>query len=307
MTNMSSDGKTPLSKEMVEKILNTAKLKKLNLPQDYVDGCMAYGLTIEGEDYIITSQKELISKTDLSTQGFVTIQETLLNSNFPVDLSIDFINNDAEIEFMQVYNLIYTYIKRYIYFSKESYYVLATLWVMGTYVFRIFMHYPYIHLRATKESGKSTLMSVLAPICFNGSLSVVSSPAVIYREIEATSGTLMLDEFDRIKKSKNESESTLSDIIKTGFEKNGSVKKCIGKDFDVKQFCSYSPKIIASIEELDDIIKDRVITIDMKRKLQDDGLEKYIQMKAVKTQEKIRRDLYLFGLQFGGAIAASYE
>ena len=84
---------------------------------------------------------------------------------------------------------------------------------MGTYVFRIFNYIPYIHLQAAWGSGKSLLIKVIKPICFNGVAQASQTPAALYREVERNSRTMLLDEVEDLQKTSG-SSGIINKVIK---------------------------------------------------------------------------------------------
>ena len=77
-----------------------------------------------------------------------------------------------------------------------------------------------------------------------------------------------------------------------------------------KMYRTYSPKCFAGINELDDVLADRTITVKMLRKTgaENKDLSIYRETPLMRKQQAEMRDmLYFFGLQYGPKIAADYE
>ena len=81
---------------------------------------------------------------------------------------------------------------------------------MGTYVFRIFRYFPYIHLHAEKASGKTTLMEILEKICFNGELSSDATGVSLFHEVHTNSSTLFLDESEDLREGQNSRQNAVA-------------------------------------------------------------------------------------------------
>ncbi len=58
-------------------------------------------------------------------------------------------------------------IQHYIDFSDHRTYDFLACWIIGTYFYPIFSHYPYVHFTGPKGSGKSQCLHVLRCLCHN--------------------------------------------------------------------------------------------------------------------------------------------
>jgi len=151
-------------------------------------------------------------------------------------------------------------------------------------------------------------MEVLAALCFNGELSVNSTEAVIFRDVHNNSLTMFLDEVDNLKKEDRERYGAIMDVLKTGFSKSGMVKRCGGKDKDeIRKFCTYSPKMMAGMSEIDVALRSRTIRLGTLRKLHTEQTERYAEKRTiVQFQNRVRDELYMFGLQYGVQLGEAY-
>jgi hypothetical protein len=295
-------------KDFINNLMNNNNNSQVNTPQDYKDGIFYYAIQNGDKNYLINSLKQY-DEINNGSAGLLnlTVSETDL-FRFSGDGIIKFLEGEDYFNAGELFLKIKEYIKRFIFLKEENTYDLLSVWVMGTYVFRIFNYFPYIHLNAEKSSGKTLLMEILAPISFNGQITVNSTEAVIFRDIQNNSLTMFLDEVEKLGKEDKERTAGIMSILKTGFNKSGMVKRCDGKNKDkVRSFSTYSPKMFAGINELDDVLRDRVIKIRMFRKLGSEIKERYTESPEIlEEQKKIRDDLYIFGLKFGKTIAADY-
>ncbi len=128
-----------------------------------------------------------------------------------------------------------------------------------------------------KRCGKTTLLDVLIGLVWKPLPASNISPAAIYRVIESIGGTLVIDEADTFIKNSPE----INGIINSGHRKTlAYVQRCEGDDHNVKQYSTWAPNIIAMIGKPADTIVDRSILIEMRRKKQDEKVERFIQHKA---------------------------
>lgn len=200
------------------------------------------------------------------------------------------------------YNLFYrinTYLRRFIYFVDPKYSELLSVWIMGTYIFSLFQYFPYLHLKAEKRSGKTLLMDAMSKIAFNGELVTNITEASLFRDIQANRITLFLDEVERMRKIDKDLHGSLMMILNSGFNYNGTVKRTekFNDQFIVKNYSSYSPKVFAGINEIDDVLKDRTIPIPILRKTKNEKVERFkIDKNLEKEIFEIVQDSFLFGL-----------
>ena len=197
-----------------------------------------------------------------------------------------------------IFRQIEKYIKTHIYLPDARCYSVIALWAMGTYVFRVFRYFPYIHLHAEKASGKTTLMDILEKICFNGEISSDATGVSLFHEVHTNSSTLFLDESEDLTEGQNGAKMRL---LKAGFSKTGKIKR---KNMT---YSCYSPKMIAGISQLDNVLADRTITVRMIRKLPTETISCYVETaEMLKFHSCVRDSLYTFGLTHAERLMSEY-
>jgi hypothetical protein len=158
-------------------------------------------------------------------------------------------------------------IRRYVVLTDAQADAVA-LWIAHTHALDAFDVTPYLSVTSPeKRSGKTRLLEVLKRLVARPWMTARTSPAAIYRKVDAESPTLLLDESDAAFKSGDEYSETLRGILNSGFERGGSTTVCVGqgKDISYKEFSTFGAKAIAGIGRLPDTIQDRSIKIAMKR------------------------------------------
>ncbi|MCL4551373.1 MAG: hypothetical protein M1495_22720 [Bacteroidetes bacterium] len=269
---------------------------------------MYYGFIANGIDYVISSKKIITKRDDLQSIFLTPKTEKLYNSNFPVKKIPAYLKNQTEINISSTYQRLLSYVHRYVQLRNDNESHLVSVWAMSTYVFKMFRVFPYLHLFGEKASGKTTLMEILQPIVFNGDLSSNSSAAVIYRDVDLNTPTLFIDEYEKQISKTGEVQKALLDVLKTGFGKAGAVKRCVGEGNIPQKFDSYSPKVIAGINEIDDVLADRTIKIRMVRKLKDSHVKRYTNsIKNLEEQQQLRDEQYFVGLENAYKMYELYE
>lgn len=136
------------------------------------------------------------------------------------------------------------------------------LWVYGTYYYMLFGVYPYIELSGRRGSGKSTIDKILSKLTLNGRMSASSSPAAIYRMLDLVGGTLVLDEMEAISDKAKNDTSDMGPILKAGYSNSGGRVQRFDPDLgEVRDFECFSPKVISSINGMDEVLRDRAIMV----------------------------------------------
>lgn len=281
------------------------KVLQLNPAQDYVEGKMVYGTVYDNKPSIIRSDREVISIDDIKQQNLYHLaHEQFKEARFSLVGMQHFILQTKNASPHSLYEKIKAYIKKFVFIKDEDVYTILTLWTMGTYVHRVFAHYPYVHISSEKNSGKSNLMSVMKEIAFNGDMSVESTAAVLLRKVHRSSPTLFLDEVEHLRKRSGGTFRTLLSILNSGYSVTGVVSRSQGSD--IISYNTYSPKMFAGIEDVGDTLSDRSIKIRTLRKLPDEHADKYGRGAEI-LAEDIRDELYTFGLTHALNISKKYE
>ncbi|MDQ0890677.1 hypothetical protein QFZ81_005765 [Paenibacillus sp. V4I9] len=203
-------------------------------------------------------------------------------------------------------NELTAYIAEFVYLDDANQYRLLATWIMGTYQFKCFTYYPYLWLNAEKGSGKSTLLNLLSKLSFNGLLlDAASSTASLYRMIELASPTLLIDEFEMMDKTK---ATDLGSILRSGFHADSKLSKSKKNkdDFEPELFGIYCPKAIASINDIQDTLKERCITIRMLKKPKNEERSKFNYQEEKGRIQIFKEKLFRFGLMHSSEITAKY-
>jgi hypothetical protein len=159
----------------------------------------------------------------------------------------------------EVFSEVFGKILYYWWYSDERYYVLVACWVIGTYFHRLFAFYPALNPQGQRQTGKTTLLDVITQCAWNptGRETAVRE-ADLFRTIEGTRGTYVLD-ITMLDKSKDTRD--VIDVIETGTEAGGRVRRIHPKTGKPMEFETYGPKAIATRYELPFLAKCiRIIT-----------------------------------------------
>ncbi|NTV40787.1 MAG: hypothetical protein HGA61_00740 [Candidatus Moranbacteria bacterium] len=211
----------------------------------YKKGRIEIKNTLEIDDYILTPHA---ATKDLLRNKVILFPSEPMKYNSQAKLIED------------IQRFIHKYLSVSEFFEKvASYYVLFS-WIHDD-----FNELPYLRGLGDYGTGKSRMLQVIGSICYlpifaNGATTV--SP--IFRLLNDFRGTLVLDESDF------KSSDTTVEIVKilnSGFMKGMAVLRSDGdkkKNFDVKAFNVFGPKLIATRHLYNDpALESRMITEDM--------------------------------------------
>jgi hypothetical protein len=107
-------------------------------------------------------------------------------------------------------------------------------------------------------------------LCNKSFLVISPTEAVLFRKIEQDTPTLLVDEVDTIFKQNgpDENKEGLRAILNAGFYRGATVPRCVGPQFDLKDFRVFCPKALAGINKcIPDTVADRSLTIVMARQM----------------------------------------
>ena len=148
------------------------------------------------------------------------------------------------------------------------------LWVVFTYCFDAFDIFPYLNVTSvSKQCGKTTLANVATALVHRPlSCSHATGPA-LFRVIEASQPTLVIDEADTFLKNNPD----VRGILNSGHTRGGGVLRCVevSGQQEVRFFTTWGPKIVLGIGRLDDTLEDRSIILPLKRKTPDETVESF--------------------------------
>lgn len=155
--------------------------------------------------------------------------------------------------------------QRYTELEQEIDYWLLAAWILGTYFYPAFYAYPFLHIKAPKRSGKSQSLNLLGQLCFNA-IKARPSLAALSETVDSLRGTYLIDQADALGRKGTED---LLDILADSYKKSGGKRRIInfdkGKNREILEFETYSPKAFASIKELPEDLRDRCLVIGLIR------------------------------------------
>ena len=206
-----------------------------------------------------------------------------------------------------VYNAVKTSWQEYIDCDEEGFYEFMTLWTVGTYFFILFNAYPYVYLGGTKRCGKTKALTLAFCLAFNAIFSANISTSSVFRLIQSGRCTLLIDEVEQL--ANPERRQDFRSLLLSGYKKGELVyrteknrrEKHFPEGFEV-----YSPKMLANIRGLEDVLEDRCISFTLKRSRNLEIVNREIDFNSPVWQE-IRDKLHALFLTYWREVADLYE
>jgi hypothetical protein len=153
-------------------------------------------------------------------------------------------------------------VKRYLVLPDGSAETLA-LWAVHTHVFECFGHSPRLAITSPEKGcGKTTTLDVMAELVARPLPTSNATTAAIFRTIEKLVPTLLIDEADTFLRDNEE----LRGVLNAGHRRGGQIIRTVGDDHEPRQFSTWTPAAIAMIGRLPDTLKDRSVSIALRRR-----------------------------------------
>jgi len=256
--------------------------------------------------FLITSYREIISPYKKNSEIFLTHNPVYYN-RWNLDSINEFKKSMNSLPIKDLFYEIVEILKSYIEFPQEEIYDFIALWIMGTYLFPLFKTYPYVYIGGVKQTGKSKTLHITSLMSFNSIFSTSISTSALFRLIESGRCSLFMDESEKLSNPKRSAD--FREILLSGYKRSGKShrsEKTKDGQFYVKDFEVYSPKMLANIYGLENILEDRCIKFIMKRTLSKEIGDKEIDDESFYWPE-IRGKLYVFAMDYWEEIKKIYD
>jgi len=271
---------------------SSEKSRNLHPSMDYVDNNLIYGFSDRGNQFFLYNHT-LYSFSDIEKKYNPLSKPT---SNGFSKNGIKKYLDKTPMDYKSIIERIVNLLNRFLVFQYDWQPYIIAFWIAGTYLYRCFPLYPYLWVHSpTKRCGKTLLLELLSSLAFNcDGVTTAPTEAILFRDPEISGGTLCWDEVENLSKSKEKGERI--EIINAAYRKGAKIKRCEGKDNNVKSFEVYRPIILSGIQELPDTVIDRSIKIELIRKPIADTVERLQLEKLENELQSIKDDLYNFAL-----------
>lgn len=222
--------------------------------------------------------------------GFIQEVET----RWPKDKMRDFLTDQTMAEDpTQLYLDLRAVYEEYVEYAEPIFYDLMPLYIMATYVFRLFPAFGYLHFNGTAASGKSQNLKLLKSLGFNCIWASNMSTASLFRRAEGCPGVICLDEAESFEGERGEE---LRRLLNAGYKAGEpAIRTEPGENgaFVVKHYETFGPKALASINPLEPVIQSRCIIVPM----QPASLKEIPEFNAESERwDSLRHRLYLWAM-----------
>ena len=137
------------------------------------------------------------------------------------------------------------------------------LWSLHTYVLEAFDVTPYISVCSpVMGCGKTRVVEIAGEVVYRPVQTANATTAATFRLIDQYEPTLLIDEQDTFLGENME----LKGVLNTGYKRGATIPRVVGDNQEVRQFKTFSPKMIAGIGALPQTLRDRSIKILMEKK-----------------------------------------
>ena len=170
---------------------------------------------------------------------------------------------------------------------------ITALWAAHTHALDAFETTPFLGVTSPeKRCGKSRLFDVLELIVARPWRQITPSEAVLYRKIESSQPTLLLDEADAIFDIRASSTEPLRALLNAGNRRGTFVARCVGPQQTVVDFGIFCAKALAGIGDyMPATVLDRAIVVQLQRKRKDERAERFRRREAEALAGPIAVDL----------------
>lgn len=166
-------------------------------------------------------------------------------------------------------------LRRFIVLPRPEQYTAVVLWVLFAHTHDAYRFSPLLLVTSPeKSSGKSRLLEILSVVTPRAWLTTAPSDAVVFRKIDKTVPTFLLDEADNITWKER---AELLALYNSGFQRRGAVvSRCVGEgaSLDTKDYSVWCPKALACIRvPLPDTTVSRSVVLHLRRKMSSEPAE----------------------------------
>jgi hypothetical protein len=162
--------------------------------------------------------------------------------------------------------LIIHMLKEYVALRDEHEYLMIALWILHTHVFRQFLITPRLALRSPVAGcGKTTMFDVVSKLAANAEKFDSITTAALYRLIDESHPTLLIDEADNLNLALAPS-GRLRAVFNSGHRAGGTV--AISERGGMRKFSTFAPLALAlpdAMAGLPRTLNSRCITLHMQR------------------------------------------
>lgn len=203
----------------------------------------------------------------------------------------------------ELYDTILKLNEKYIDHYNVSDHKFIACWIIGTYCFSLFENFGRLYFRAERGSGKTKQTRVLKHLVFNPMWVTKGTPSSIFRDIEATCGTPLIDNMDKLHE---ELKREFEHQIETGWMYDATHRLTDKDSMRTQKFASYAPIALNNIYGLDENTIDKTFEIPMLKSINKEIKRLKVTPKS-ESWEEIRDNLRFWVLDNWELITKTYD
>ena len=204
---------------------------------------------------------------------------------------------------------VHEFISRYVAFPSEAAAHAVTLWAAHCHAPDSFESTPRVALLSPEPgSGKTRTLEVLELLTPRPMHALNASVAAIFRSIEKSRPTLLIDECDAIftKHGKDDSNEDLRAMLNAGHRKGAVIPRCTGMQHDVTLFPVYAAVALAGLGDLPATLMSRSVVIRMRRRAPGEDVKPFRVRQATADAKPLADRLAAWIRHASATLAGSY-
>ncbi|MEM3193109.1 MAG: hypothetical protein QW292_13700 [Candidatus Parvarchaeota archaeon] len=213
--------------------------------------------------FVVTSDKEYyrLDPYTLLGKDYIFDIPDDIPDRWSVESIKEFLTSDVKVDPGAVFDSIREIFNEYVDFEGNvNADIIHSLYTILSYCFRLFNTVPYLLLWGEKGTAKTKIGDIHEQLDFNAFTSVAVTGPNLYRTIKDTLGTIIIDENEKMGlKEKTENELDIEAIANSGYKVSGKVSRIDRTGTRNKRvlYPTYSPKVLCSIQNVTETIRDR--------------------------------------------------
>jgi len=283
--------------------------RSLHPAQDVANGVLFYGFQHEQQLVILTSERKAFRAGQLP-EGLTLRHTEPGPSSISRDAALSWLTKRVEeVSVASVIDALRAFFARYVIFRDKRHPLLLATWTFGTYIYKAFSVYAYLHLlSATARCAKTRVLKLISRVGFNATpVIAIPTEAQLFREAEQTGGVQLFDEMDGLKGDRERWEALIS-VLNVGFEAGGFVSRLEkrGNEFVPIRYEIYVPRALAGLSGFKETLEDRALPLFMVRRRHNERIARLT--RAVEPEAQALRDqCALACLSHVGNVLTAYD
>ena len=221
----------------------------------------------------VTSKREIFETTDqefMKRGWLASMPQTIPEQRWSADSIKAFVGGASPVpDLWKTFRDVREKFEWYVDFDNQVHGpTVCAVYTLATYFFFLFEYFPYLKLGGEKGVGKTKTGSLFKTMAFNAEIFANASGPAIYRTAQDTRGTMIVDEGEALAEKSDEQLAYLS-VLNSGWQRNGKATR-VSQDGDrlrVTKWSTYCPKVVCSINGLEEVLGDRAFEIILFRTL----------------------------------------